>query len=311
MNLRPLADASRADIERFMHDVAAGKTAVRIKTGKFGLARVAGGKGTATRTLGLLGAIFTYAVRQGLRPDNPCALVTKFADGQRERRLSDEEYAALGGALRQAEAAMRQAEAEGEAVAGYGVRRRTATIWPPAIAAARFIALTGWRLGEVAGLRWAEIDLARRTATLADSKTGRSMRPLSHATCDVLRSMWQMAGMTGDRVFPPTRGGADTVLNLKKFWPRIAKLGGLPADVTPHVLRHSFASLAADIGYSEPTIGALVGYKGHSATSRYVHSADAVLLAAADAVANRTAELMCEAPAGAVIVLLRQAAVAG
>jgi hypothetical protein len=50
--------------------------------------------------------------------------------------------------------------------------------------------------------------------------------------------------------------------------------------------------LAADLGYSEPTIAALVGHKGHSVTSRYLHSADAVLLAAADAVADRTAELM-------------------
>jgi len=67
---------------------------------------------------------------------------------------------------------------------------------------------------------------------------------------------------------------------------------GLPNDVTPHVLRHSFISLAADLGYSELTIASLVGHKGHSVTSRYVHSADAVLLAAADTVANKTAELM-------------------
>jgi site-specific recombinase XerD len=67
---------------------------------------------------------------------------------------------------------------------------------------------------------------------------------------------------------------------------------GLPADVTPHVLRHSFASLAGDLGYSEPTIAALIGHKRHTVTSRYVHAADAVLLAAADAVAERTAQLM-------------------
>jgi integrase len=94
-------------------------------------------------------------------------------------------------------------------------------------------------------------------------------------------------------------------LHFKKFWPRIAKLGKLPADVTPHVLRHSFASLAADLGYSEPTIAALVGHKGHSVTSRYMHAADAVLLAAADAVANRPAELMGEPKAEAALVPLR------
>jgi integrase len=96
-------------------------------------------------------------------------------------------------------------------------------------------------------------------------------------------------------VFPATRGSGDVIMSgFKKLWKRIAKLGDLPSDVTPHVLRHSFASLAADLGYSEPVIAALVGHQGRSTTSRYLHSADAVLLAAADAVADRTLELMGE-----------------
>jgi integrase len=93
-----------------------------------------------------------------------------------------------------------------------------------------------------------------------------------------------------------------------KLWARIAKKGELPADVTPHTLRHSFASLAGDLGFSEPTIAALVGHKGHGITSLYVHAADAVLLAAADAVADRTAELMGERKAGGRVVELRQGA---
>jgi integrase len=36
------------------------------------------------------------------------------------------------------------------------------------------------------------------------------------------------------------------MIGYRKTWLRIAKLGDLPPDVTPHVLRHSFASLAAD-----------------------------------------------------------------
>ena len=64
------------------------------------------------------------------------------------------------------------------------------------------------------------------------------------------------------------------------------QLGDLPADITPNVLRHSFATLAPDLGFNEPTIASLFGHKTHSITSRYVRSADAVLLAAADAVAD-------------------------
>jgi integrase len=90
-----------------------------------------------------------------------------------------------------------------------------------------------------------------------------------------------------------------------KFWGRILKLAELSADVTPHVLRHSFASLAADMGYSEPTIAALIGHAGRSMTSRYVHSADSVLLAAADAVARRTLKLAGDLEGDAVVVPMR------
>jgi integrase len=77
----------------------------------------------------------------------------------------------------------------------------------------------------------------------------------------------------------------------------------LPKDVTPHVLRHSFASLAADLGYSEPTIAALLGHAGRTMTSRYIHSADSVLLSAADALANRISELMGDARTADVVPL--------
>jgi len=92
---------------------------------------------------------------------------------------------------------------------------------------------------------------------------------------------------------------------FKKIWKKLIVLGYLPSDITPHTLRHSFASLAADLGYSEPTIASLVGHKGRTMTSRYVHTADAVLLAAADAVANRTAELMGAAQPKSQVIALR------
>ena len=91
-----------------------------------------------------------------------------------------------------------------------------------------------------------------------------------------------------------------------KLWAKITNKGALPADVTPHTLRHSFASLAGDLGYSEMTIAALVGHQGRSITSRYVHSADAVLLAAADAVADRSTELMGDAKKAVVIDMQRR-----
>jgi integrase len=266
-----------------MHDVASGKTAGKTKTvKKRGLARVRGGKATASRTVGLLGAIFTYAVRCRLRSDNPVRGIMRPPDGKRDRRLTDNEYELLGRAVREAD---------------------RVKVWPSAIAVTRFLAVTGWRSGEALSLRWAEIDLARRTATLGDTKTGKSIRPLPYAACDVLHGL----ARSGDLVFPGTRGNGEVIMSgFKKLFKKIIKLGELPSDVTPHTLRHSFASLAADLEYSEPTIAALIGHKGQTVTSRYVHAADAVLLAASDAVADRTAILMGEPRSTGTVVELRQ-----
>jgi integrase len=179
----PVTAITAADIRNLRDAVAAGKTACYVKTGRRGLARVRGGKGAATRALRLLGGIFTYAVAHGMRADNPVRGVPQFRDGQRERRLSTSEYRALGKALRQADK----------------------SAWPPAAAAARFLALTGWRSGEALNLRWPEVDLAARTAVLPGTKTGRSMRPLSNAACDVLRKLQHIPDELVFGIGPPPR----------------------------------------------------------------------------------------------------------
>ena len=232
---------------------------------------------------GYSSSIFTYAVRHQMRPDNPVRGVERFADGQRKRRLTDEEYAAIGNALRMAE--------------------KDNQIWPAAVTLTRFLLLTGWRRGEALALKASEVDLARRTATLGDSKTGRSLRPLSSAATDLLRTATASDPKPDALFFPASRGGG-TMSGFPKIWEHVAKSGDL-SGVTPHVFRHSFASLAADLGFSESTIAALVGHKGRSVTSRYIHSADAVLLAAADEVAERTLELMGEAHRDAKVIALR------
>ena len=272
---------TRADVERFMHDVAAGKTARKSKTPLRKVTHIRGGKGAATRTMGLLGSIISYAVHQKIRADNPARGVVRFADGRRERRLADTEYGLLGKALKKAKAD---------------------EVWPAAVAATKFLALTGWRRGEAVGLRWDQVDLGRRTATLSETKTGRSLRPLSRASCDLLQSLRR----SDDFVFPGVDG--KPMRGFPQTWARkIAILDGFPAGVTPHTLRHSFASLASDLGYSEPTIAAMIGHKGRTVTSRYIHSADAVLLAASDIVADAICKLMGVDQSSGKVVELRSA----
>ncbi|MFG1352672.1 tyrosine-type recombinase/integrase [Xanthobacter autotrophicus] len=62
-------------------------------------------------------------------------------------------------------------------------------------------------------------------------------------------------------------------------------------DVTPHTLRHTFASVAGDLGFSELTIAALLGHAARGVTQRYIHIDEALRLAA-DRVADEMADIL-------------------
>jgi integrase len=73
----------------------------------------------------------------------------------------------------------------------------------------------------------------------------------------------------------PIRESAAGV-KLSETWYKTAKCGGKQAADC-----HSLASGAADLGFSELTIAALLGHAKASVTSRYTHHADATCVQAA------------------------------
>jgi integrase len=261
-------DLRQADISRFIRDVASGKTATVEKTGKKrGKAIVEGGAGTAARTVGLLGGILTFAVSEGVIAVNPATGVKRPSDNHRTRRLSAEEYRELGSALR-------EASKEGATKQG--------------ISAAWLLALTGCRLGEVINLQWDEVDEPGCCLRLRDSKEGASVRPLGKAALAILSGVerkkdcpYVLPAVHGDGGFGGMRGA----------WNRVVKRASLEG-VTPHTLRHSFASVAGDLGFTESTIAALLGHSASSVTSRYVHHLDKVLIEGADKVAAEIQVMM-------------------
>jgi len=254
-------DVVAADVARFIKDISSGKTAAVEKTDKKrGKAVVEGGAGTAARTAGLLGGILSFAVAEGIITVNPATGVKRPADKRRQRRLSPDEYRALGKALA-------AAEAEGDTEQG--------------IAGIRLLALTGCRLGEIIGLRWSEVDEGGQCLGLDDTKTGASVRPIGRAAFDVLADIARREGSV--HVLPAARGEG-AFGGMARAWDRIVARAGL-TNVTAHTLRHSFASVAGDLGFAESTIAALLGHAGNSVTSRYTHVLDTVLVAAANKVA--------------------------
>ncbi len=278
---KKVRDLSPPDIARFMRDVSGGKSAADVKTKKQGRAIVTGGDGTAARTVGLLGGILSYAVSEGVIAANPVRGVKRPADKRRDVRLSIQEYRTLGKALE--EAATKQAP------------------WQ-AVAAIKLLALTGCRRGEIEALRWEDVDLPGRCLRLSDSKTGKSVRPLGDAAVAVLKGIER----TKSPFVLPGRDPEMHYSGLRKYWSRLLGKTELKA-LTPHGLRHGFASMAADLGMTSFTIAALVGHSATTITDRYVHAVDSTLIAAADRVARRIHSGMTGAGEGAEVVELRAA----
>lgn len=85
---------TKADVTAMMKDIMAGKTRTSEKTKKLrGKSIVRGGLGAASRTVGLLGGIFTYARDElGIIEGNPAHGVRKPKDVVRKRRLNEDEY---------------------------------------------------------------------------------------------------------------------------------------------------------------------------------------------------------------------------
>lgn len=165
----------------------------------------------------------------------------------RIRRLAEAEYLTFSNMLRE------EAETEKHAMT---------------VEIIRLIALTDCRRSEIIGLKWGEVDLGSSCLRLIDSNEGNSVLPigLPVVECVEERRKEESEGY----VFPGARNGA-AFESFQNHWEQIFRKS-LLADVTPHILRHSFASIANDLGFTEITIAALIGHSKGTMTSRYIQT---------------------------------------
>ncbi|HWB48647.1 MAG TPA: site-specific integrase [Stellaceae bacterium] len=134
------------------------------------------------------------------------------------------------------------------------------------MAAIRFLLLTGFRRMEGLGLKHPWLDEEEGAIRFPDTKTGPQTRVIGEAAIALLLEQPK----TKSPFFFPADWGDGHFIGLVRVLDRVCKLAGL-ADVTPHTLRHTFASLAGNLDFSELTIAALLGHAARGVTQRYVH----------------------------------------
>ena len=136
---------------------------------------------------------------------------------------------------------------------------------------------TGLRVSELVGLKLEDVNLEAGFALVRGKGGKERMVPLGQSARDttaifLLDGRPALLRQRQSRfLFPTVRGGA---LTRQAFWKNLRRLGrkaGVQKRLSPHVLRHSFATHLLEHGADLRTIQALLGHADISTTQIYTH----------------------------------------
>ncbi len=129
----------------------------------------------------------------------------------------------------------------------------------------------GLRISEVCTLRVEDIDSKRMLLHIRHAKGGRDrFVPLPERVLFTLRRYWVAARPQGPFLFPGKESGHPISVDAVRHHLHEAALtAGLQKPVTPHILRHSFATHLLELGTDIRVIQMLLGHTSIATTLRY------------------------------------------
>ncbi|MBI4980583.1 tyrosine-type recombinase/integrase [Candidatus Woesearchaeota archaeon] len=130
----------------------------------------------------------------------------------------------------------------------------------------------GLRLDEVISLRWTDFDYVRGTIHLKTTKGSKERVIFLHPK---IKSLMEIFGKKAEGlVFPSGRGGKLSQRTVELVVRHAAQKAGIKKRVTPHTLRHSFATHLLEAGADIRSIQQLLGHKDLKTTQIYTHVAN-------------------------------------
>lgn len=159
---------------------------------------------------------------------------------------------------------------------------------------------TGVRRAELCSLKVADIDSERMVLHIHEGKGGRDRDvPLSPKLLATLREYWRwMKPKT--YLFPGMENNwrADVPVTTKVAWIAVteaAKAAGITRRVSPHMLRHSYATHLLEAGADLRTIQVLLGHAKLAHTTVYLHLSRRHLQAVPSPIESLTVSTSAEA----------------
>ena len=198
------------------------------------------------RVLALTSRLFSLFETWEWRPQNtnPAKGIERAREEARDRILSPTEIGALADAL-----------------------TKTETAHPAAVAATRFAAVTGLRIGEILSIRWEHVDFETGRLTLPTTKTGRRVHDLPTAALAILAAVPRINAW----VFTTGRDAAVTYRTVRKVFAVVAGAAGLE-DARLHDLRRTVMTNAAMAGVGTHVLRDLLGHRTTAMADRYVRA---------------------------------------
>src|SRR5262249_36952916 len=143
---------------------------------------------------------------------------------------------------------------------------------PPTRMLFRTIYACGLRVSEALHLRVGDIDSSRMLVHIRHGKGAKERCvPLSSRLLRELRDYWQRY-RPADLLFPgQTDSGALCAGSLQRHCVKARRRAGLEVRVTPHTLRHCYATHLLEAGVDLPTLQRLLGHNNLQTTSHYLH----------------------------------------
>jgi site-specific recombinase XerD len=129
----------------------------------------------------------------------------------------------------------------------------------------------GLRISEACRLQVADIDSKRMLIHIRDGKGGKQRYTmLCSRLLDMLRAYFRQVRPRGEYLFPGQKPGAHLCdSSVRKVLHQAIKDCGIDKRVTPHVMRHSFATHLLDTGTDIRTIQVLLGHSSIQTTQVY------------------------------------------
>lgn len=226
---------------------------------------------TTRRKLSSLRAFYRYLERESLSAANPFAGLR----GPRLARrlpmvLNLREVESLLAAPLAALAAQRARHGAVAPAAEYAARRDAAIF--------EVLYSTGCRISEIAALTWGGIRFDQGTTVVEGKGRKQRLCVLGRPACDALlalrecaAALWPGAASSGSPLFLNVQGGPLTPRSIERQMKKWLREAGLPPEVTPHKLRHSFATHLLDAGADLRSVQEMLGHSSLSTTQIYTH----------------------------------------